>query len=100
MQLSAGVESALTRFDSMTLRERALVAFGILAILVVIWDSAFMTPLGQKRTALTQELTSVQENMRALQIALENAAMDPTEQALAKEKNLTAEITRVDAELA
>jgi MSHA biogenesis protein MshJ len=100
MQLPASVENALTRFDAMSLRERALLAVGMLAILVVVWDSGLMTPLNSKRSALTQELTTVSDNMRALQVAIENAPADPAEQALAQEKALKAELARVDAELA
>jgi MSHA biogenesis protein MshJ len=50
--LPAGLQSAMTRFDAMSLRERVLIGSALIACLLVIWDSLLMQPLNKRRASL------------------------------------------------
>lgn len=52
LALPAALQSAMVRFDAMSLRERALIAMALLASLLVIWDTLLMQPLNARRSAL------------------------------------------------
>lgn len=52
LTLPAALQSAMTRFDAMSLRERVLIGTALLASLLVVWDTALMQPLNVRRAAL------------------------------------------------
>lgn len=46
------------KYESLSLRERALVALAVLGIGIYLWDGVFMEPLRQSRLALASELAT------------------------------------------
>jgi MSHA biogenesis protein MshJ len=51
------------RFEALSLRERSLVAAGILVLLFLIWDSAFMSPEYLKQKRLVGEMHGLNQQM-------------------------------------
>ena len=101
MKLPTGVESALERFDRFSLRERALVAVALLAVVVMTWTVAMWDPIAVRQQALASELTSLQESMFATAQMLDTATTgDPASLALKKEEQLRQELERINAQLA
>jgi hypothetical protein len=47
MSLDAAMLNFKTRFNAMSLRERAMVAVAAFAVIVLLWDQAFMNPQGE-----------------------------------------------------
>jgi MSHA biogenesis protein MshJ len=58
LTLPPGLQTAMTRFDAMSLRERVLIGAALLASLLVLWDTALMQPLNAKRAALISILNA------------------------------------------
>ncbi len=52
LTLPTALQSAMTRFDAMSLRERVMIGAALLASLLVVWDTALMQPLNARRTVL------------------------------------------------
>jgi MSHA biogenesis protein MshJ len=63
MKMPASVLNAARRFDALTLRERMLVAAGVLAIVFVMWDAAIMQPLADHKARLSTELSDLQNGI-------------------------------------
>lgn len=101
MRLPAQVEKLASRFDAMSMRERALVLGASFAALVMIWTLAILDPLAAKRRALDAEMISLNEQIEAAKsgVAAANAS-DPTTLALAKEKQLKAKLDLINMHLA
>jgi MSHA biogenesis protein MshJ len=99
MKLPAGLLNAATRFDRMTLRERALVAGALLAVLVVLCDSLLMQPLTKRQNEITARMVQVEERMQAAAAALSDGP-DATSLAEQKEQSLQATLSSVNHQLA
>lgn len=65
LTLPAGLQSAMTRFNAMSLRERVLIGAALIACLLVIWDSLLMQPLNNRRAALMAVLERDPSAMQA-----------------------------------
>lgn len=87
------------RFDSMSLRERALVGVAVLGILLLLWNFLFMQPLASKQQALQVELEDITTTMTNTATAMEQA-MAPRNTALAQIKSTQTELQDVDHQLA
>ncbi len=46
------------KYESMSLRERAMISLAVLAVAIFLWDSLFMQPLTRKRAGLDAELSA------------------------------------------
>jgi MSHA biogenesis protein MshJ len=88
--------SLLARFDKLSLRERALVAVAVLAVVVGLWDVLLMQSLRNQRNALTQELTTYNETIGSSQDA-EQA--DPHRAAIMRVSELQTQSQGIDAQL-
>jgi MSHA biogenesis protein MshJ len=94
------VLNAAAKFNALSLRERALVALGLLAVVIVAWDKMLMDPLQARESSLTQEMQAMQESMAALSGTIIGDAADPTSEALTQEQAVQAALASVDEKLA
>lgn len=86
-----------SRYEMLTLRERAIVSIAILGILVASWDSLLMEPLRLKRTALEAELASAS----AFGVTPQgDDASDPRQVSIRRAGELQTELQSIDAQLA
>jgi len=86
--------SLLARFDKLSLRERALVALAVLAVLVGLWDVLFMQPLRNQRNVLTQELSTYNETVGSPEQADQ---ADPHRAAIMRLSDLQTQQQSIDA---
>lgn len=98
------VENALlnlkTRFNAMSLRERAMVFAAVLAVGVLLWDQAMMNPLRTRQQRLTQELASTHDSLAMLTSTIEGRAQDnPFSIAMKQKQDITRSIEAVDQQL-
>jgi MSHA biogenesis protein MshJ len=101
MRMPAALEKVAGRFDQMTLRERALVAAAVLVCLLLLWDNALMKPLGTRKTALSAELTEMQNSITATADAVDaGAATDPMRIALENQHALQRQLDTLNTQLA
>jgi MSHA biogenesis protein MshJ len=101
MKLPAGLESAMSRFDRMSLRERALVAFAVLAIVVMLWTVTLWDPIAERQQALIGELEGLQQTMVSTAETLDASTQnDPATLALKKEELLRKELADINSKLA
>lgn len=91
------------KIDALSLRERAIVFVGIIAVIFTLWDSALMAPLQLEQKSAIASLnkknaerivliTRVQESIKQSQI-------DPDAENLAKLKALRSKLINVQADL-
>ena len=87
MKLSALVE----KIDSLSIRERAVVMFGIIAVLYSLWDAMLMRPLENQQKVINADLQQKQATQTALNVQIQKIISgkqdDPS---VALEKNLNA----------
>jgi MSHA biogenesis protein MshJ len=89
-----------SRFNAMSLRERAMVAAAVLAVIILAWDQFLMRPLDARKTELSQEITSIERNLKTLNDTIEGRVQgNPLSVAMEKKVSLTASLTAVDAQL-
>jgi MSHA biogenesis protein MshJ len=90
----------VARFDQLSLRERALIAAAVLAVVITLWDTLLMQPLEVKRTALAANLDTLQSSMAATSHAINAArATDPTTIALGKVKTAERALAGVNSDI-
>jgi MSHA biogenesis protein MshJ len=100
MKMPPAVQNGIERFDRLSLRERALVSIGFVAVVILAWDSMLMKPLDAKRLALNAEMESINQSSAATgELAAASANGGPIGQALAHEKELNAQLDSVNAAL-
>jgi MSHA biogenesis protein MshJ len=99
MKMPAALEKGVTRFNALSLRERALISAALLTALLMTWDIALMSPLRNKQQALTNDLATLQQNMAALAGTLDNNGADPTTVALEQERALQRSLDATNSEL-
>ena len=89
-----------SRFNAMSLRERALMSIAALAVVVLLWDQLLMNPLREKQTRLTQQVGETRDAIKVLNDTIEGRATgDPLANAMAQRIQLQASLAAVDAEL-
>jgi MSHA biogenesis protein MshJ len=93
--MSAG--PLVKRFEALSLRERALMVFAVLGLLVAAWDTLLMDPLRRTRSALTAELAQAGTSA----VNAQNAdASDPRQVSITRAGELQTQLHVVDAQLA
>ena len=93
--MSAG--PLVKRFEVLSLRERALMVFAVLGLLVAAWDTLLMDPLRRTRSALTAELA--QAGTSAVNAQSVDAS-DPRQISITRFGELQTQLHEVDAQLA
>jgi MSHA biogenesis protein MshJ len=99
MTLPASLINLSTRFNAMTLRERAMIFAALLAVLVLVWDTLLMQPLDQRKKALSAEMQTVQEGMSQLASSLSGDGGDPIMKAFEQQEALKQSLAAADAQL-
>lgn len=95
------LQSAMARFDSMSLRERGLIAIAALATLIMIWTVALFDPITARRVSLSAELDSLQQSIVVSAQTLDATTVtDPLSVALSKEAQLRKELADINTRLA
>jgi MSHA biogenesis protein MshJ len=85
------------RFEALSLRERAMVAFAILGAAIFFWNSFFMDPLRAQRASLDAELS----NATAAGFIASSADMsDPRQVNLQRAAELQTQVQSLDARIA
>jgi MSHA biogenesis protein MshJ len=85
------------RFEALSLRERALVVFAVLGLLVAGWDSLLMDPLRRTRAALTAEL----DRASAFGVTAQSAdASDPRQISIKRVGELQTQLHQMDSQMA
>jgi MSHA biogenesis protein MshJ len=101
MKLPAGIENAFTRFDRMSIRERGLIAFATLAVMIMAWTVVSYDPIRAREGALGGEIESLDQSMAAnTQTVNDVVTGDPASLALQKETKLRKELAEINAKLA
>jgi len=100
MNLRSTFVNLNSRFNAMSLRERALIAAAALAVLVLAWDQLFMNPLQAEKLRLRGELEETQKALEVLSASISGRANDnPMVAALEQKRSLNESLEAVDAEL-
>jgi MSHA biogenesis protein MshJ len=100
MKQPPAFERALSRFDRMTLRERALVSAATLAAIVMTWTVAIFDPLSAKQRSLSSEMASLQESIGTTSQAIQSSvAADATSQAIVREAMLQTRLEALNTQL-
>ena len=85
------------KYESLSLRERAMVSFAILGAAIFLWDSLFMESLRAQRLTLDSELTSA---MAAGFVAGSADLSDPRQVNLQRAAHLQTQVQALDARIA
>jgi MSHA biogenesis protein MshJ len=85
------------RYESLSLRERAMVSFAILGAAIFLWDSLFMDPLRLRRMAFEAELSSA---TAAGVVASSVDPNDPRQVNLQRAAELQTQVHTLDARIA
>jgi MSHA biogenesis protein MshJ len=100
MSINTTMINVGSRFNAMSLRERAMISLALLALLILVWDQFLMNPLRARRQALVQEIEEVQKELAMLTATIEGRANDnPLALAMGQKKSLVESIAAVDAQL-
>ncbi|MCG5514372.1 hypothetical protein [Ectothiorhodospira shaposhnikovii] len=68
------------RINSYSLRERLLMTFLVLIVLVLAWDRVFLHPLEQRRLDKQAEMQQIQTRVEDLMTAIQQLALQPEDQ--------------------
>lgn len=100
MKTPAALATLGARFDRLSMRERVLVCVSVLVAVLMLWTTLCFDPLAAKESALSGEMTSLQESMSAAAATLEaDINSNPLRLALEQEKKLKVELDGVNAQL-
>jgi len=89
--------SALTKkYESLSLRERAIVVLALLALGIALWDTYLMDPLRRARAGLESELASASDSGIT---ATSDDAADPHQAAIKRAGALQTQLATLDAQL-
>jgi MSHA biogenesis protein MshJ len=99
MSLSASFMNLSTRFNAISLRERAMIFGAVLAVLILAWDTLLMQPLDKRKEALTNEMQEVQSSMAQLTSSLTADGGDPVMKAFAQQQSLQQSLAAADEQL-
>ena len=104
MNLASLIRQGLARVDALSLRERAILVVGALAIIYFAWDLLLMQPLATQRQRAVNQINQTNGELVALNAQLE--ALDParaaelTRQKRAALQQLRDEIAALDRDVA
>lgn len=91
------------KIDSLSLRERAMVFIGVIAVIFTLWDSFLMSPLElEQKNAIASLNKKNAERMGLItqvQGAMEKNQIDPDTENIAKLKSLRSKLINVQADL-
>lgn len=91
------------KVDSFTVRERAMVLLGVLAIIYFAWDVFFMRPLDTQHNRMAAQLEAKRAELGGLNIMLREAIsarqVDPDAENRAKLESLRKEVAALDQEI-
>lgn len=94
----------IDRFDQLSLRERIIVLVAALLLIILIWDSTFMTPLDRQRKSNLQQIDALRAEIGGLDQSIEalvaQGAADPKKSSADTAGVLRAEIQDIDRRLA
>lgn len=97
MKLPAALEKLGSRFDALSMRERALVTVALLAAITMLWTLSIIDPIASRQRALEAERSSLEEQLAAGQLGIAAAT---NADLIAKQAELEKELADVDARLA
>lgn len=91
------------KVDSLTVRERAMILLGVLAIIYFAWDGLFMRPLDIQHNRTSAQLETKRAELGGLNFQLQEAIaarqLDPDAENRAKLERLRQEIAVLDSEI-
>jgi len=91
------------KIDNLSIRERAIVFFGILFVLYSIWDALLMQPLSNKQKVVRADLQQMQANHSAIyaqiQKTIDNSRKDPNIELEQKLISLKEELKQLNSEV-
>ncbi len=91
------------KIDGLTLRERAVIFIGTIAVMFTVWDSVLIQPLEIKQKALINEINTKNAERTVLndrmQQLLTKTKEDPDAENIAKLKSLRSRLVELQAEL-
>ncbi len=91
------------KIDSLSLRERAIVFIGVIAVLFTLWDSMLLTPMEVEQKKLVANLTTKNAERLILinrfQELMKSSKEDPNTANIAKLKTLRSRLIDVQADL-
>ncbi len=91
------------KIDSLSLRERAIVFIGVIAVIFTLWDSFLMTPLEleQKKTIADLNKKNAERMVLITQVqnSMKQDQIDPDAENVAKLKTLRSRLINVQADL-
>lgn len=93
-------QALAARIDALTLRERAIILVGVVALLWALWDSLLMAPLAAEQKARQQRVTDIQARLetinRTIAALAERRGSDPDAENRARLEALRAEIATIE----
>ena len=90
------MSALVTKYESLSLRERAFVVLAMLALLIAGWDTYLMDPLRRARTGMQSELDSAS----ASGVTTTSADVsDPRQQSIKRAGELQTQLNLLDAQL-
>jgi len=97
------IKQTMERIDALTIRERGMVLLAVLAVLIFVWDTFFMAPLGAEQKRMQAELDSKRAEVNALNIQLgqllKQSQDDPNAAARAELAELREELAAIEAQI-
>jgi MSHA biogenesis protein MshJ len=91
------------KIDSLSLRERAMVFIGLIAVIFTLWDSFLMTPLELEQKKIIASLNTKNAERMVLITSVQNSMqqnqVDPDAENVAKLKSLRSRLINVQADL-
>lgn len=92
------------RIDALSVRERAIIFFGLIAVLFSLWDALLSTPLANKQKALIAEMNSKNSERLVLntrlQELIESSQQDPDAENRKRLQLLRNKLSALESELA
>jgi MSHA biogenesis protein MshJ len=85
------------KFESMSLRERAMISLAVLGAAIFLWDAILMQPLSEQRKSLDSELSSASA---AGFVASSTDMSDPRQVNLQRAADLQTQVQSLDARIA
>lgn len=74
MKMPPQVRAVMERIDSMSIRERAMSAAAVLAVLWAVWDGMLMQPLSDLQDARQEQLASITQQVNELNRSIQSLA--------------------------
>lgn len=104
MTLRGRLQRLGERINALSLRERALLLLAVLAVVFLVWDFAFLQPLGERRESVRNELQAVRERVQELTGNLQELAgsrsRDPNRELARERDSLAEEVRALETRLA